>query len=455
MSHGSLQELATFVGGTLEGSDALFIGVSTDTRTLQAGELFVALDGPNFDGHDYIGQAMQQGAVGALVSRTLDCPLPQVLVTDVLQALGVYAHRWRIARDVRVVALTGSNGKTTVKDMIASILRRVGRTHATRGNLNNEIGVPLTLLALDDQHELAVIEMGANHHGEIARLTAMTAPQIGLVTNAGPAHLEGFGSIEGVATAKGELYEGMREDAIAILNRDDSYYGLWRDMAGNRQTITFGVHAEADFCAREVIQHTNGHGDGLRILLETPEGDCVIKLPLPGQHNGVNAAAAAAAAWAAGADNYSIVAGLQRVRPSSGRLSIHKISCGARVIDDTYNANPGSMQVALDFLAAQPGKAWLVLGDMGELGDDTMELHAHIGERARKAGVERLFALGPLSAAAAKSFGPGAERFADHDQLIAALRAQLHEGINVLMKASRAMKLEHVANALSEEEAPR
>ncbi|MDH3646370.1 MAG: UDP-N-acetylmuramoyl-tripeptide--D-alanyl-D-alanine ligase [Gammaproteobacteria bacterium] len=452
MSHGSLKELANIVGGQLHGSDGLFLSVSTDSRSLQPGELFIALDGPNFDGHDFVGQARERGAIAALVSRKIDCELPQILVENTLTALGIYAHRWRVARQVHVVAVTGSNGKTTVKDMITSILRRVGRTHATSGNLNNEIGVPLTLLALEDRHELAVIELGANHPGEIARLTAMAAPQVGLVTNAGPAHLEGFGSLDGVAKAKGELYEGMSDDGIAILNRDDAYYNLWRDMAGTRRVVTFGCNAEADFCAREVLQHTNGHGDGLRLLLETPDGDCVVKLPLPGQHNGVNAAAAAAAAWARGADNYSIIAGLQKVKASAGRLAIRTVSCGARLIDDTYNANPGSMQVALDFLAAQPGKAWLVLGDMGELGEDARALHAHIGERAKKAGVERLFVVGPLSAAAAESFGPGAERFGDTNQLIATLRQELHDGVNLLVKASRAMHLEHVTDALTDEE---
>ena len=448
MSHGTLKELANIVGGQLHGSDGLFLGISTDTRTLQAGELFIALRGPNFNGDDFVTAAHKQGAAGCLVGSLVAGDAPQVVVDDTLAALGIYAHHWRSARDVKVVAVTGSNGKTTVKDMIASILRRIGRTHATQGNLNNEIGVPLTLLALEDRHQLAVIEMGANHPGEIARLTAMAAPQVGVVTNAGPAHLEGFGSVAGVARAKGELYEGMSADGTVVLNRDDHYFDLWRGIAGDRRVVTFGSHAKADFCAREIIQHTNGHGDGLRIVLETPDCECVIKLPLPGQHNGVNAAAAAAAAWAAGADSYSIVAGLQKVKPSAGRLAIHRVRCGARLIDDTYNANPGSLQVALDFLAAQPGKAWLVLGDMGELGEDTRALHAHIGERAKIAGVERLFALGPLSAVAAESFGPGAEQFGDADQLIAALRAELHDGVNLLLKASRAMHFEHVTDAL-------
>ncbi len=453
MSHGSLRELANIVGGKLHGQDGLFLGVSTDTRSLKTGELFVALGGPNFSGEDFVPEAHKLGAAGSLVGRLVENDSSQVVVDDTLSALGVYGHHWRSARPVKVVAVTGSNGKTTVRGMIASILQRIGRTHATHGNLNNEIGVPLTLLALEDRHELAVIEMGANHAGEIARLTAMAAPQVGVVTNAGPAHLEGFGSIEGVAKAKGELFEGMSADGIAILNRDDPYFDLWREMAGGRQVVTFGSHRKADFCAREIIQHTNGHGDGLRLVLETPECDCVIKLPLPGQHNGVNAAAAAASAWAAGADTYSIVAGLQNVKPSAGRLAIHRVRCGAKLIDDSYNANPGSLQVALDFLAAQPGKSWLVLGDMGELGEDTQALHAHIGLRARKAGVERLFALGPLSAAAAESFGPGAEQFGDAEQLIATLRAELHDGVNLLLKASRAMRFEHVADALIDDEA--
>lgn len=452
MSHGTLAQLATVVGGRLLGDDEGYDGVSTDTRTLRPGQLFVALRGPNFDGNDYVEMAAAQGAAGALVERVAAVDLPQVQVDDTLQALGRLAHDWRCKNDPRVIALTGSNGKTTVKEMIAAVLRPLGRTHATRGNFNNEIGVPLTLLDLAPVHDFAVIEMGANHAGEIARLTAMARPHIGIVTNAAAAHLEGFGSLEGVARAKGELFEGLQADATAVMNRDDRFYDIWQSMTRTDKVLTFGRDRQADFRVREVFQYTNGHGDGVRLELDTPDGECELRLPLPGQHNAMNAAAAAAACWAAGAHLEDIVAGLLTVRPVRGRLAVRRARCGARVIDDTYNANPASLRAALDFLAAQPGRAWLVLGDMGELGAGAREFHAEIGRQARAAGVERLFALGPLSAAAAESFGPGAERFDDPGGLIVALQSELQAGVTVLVKASRAMHLEQVSDALSEDE---
>ncbi|MBT8143208.1 MAG: UDP-N-acetylmuramoyl-tripeptide--D-alanyl-D-alanine ligase, partial [Gammaproteobacteria bacterium] len=362
MSKGTLAELALIVEGELHGEDRSFAGVSTDTREISANQLFVALRGPNFDGNAFVAQAMQQGAAGALVEHHDRCGLPQVKVDNSLVALGRYANHWRRRFAPVVVGITGSNGKTTVKEMITSILRVAGRTHATQGNLNNEIGVPLTLLQLSSRHDFAVIEMGANHAGEIARLTAMVAPSVGVVTNAAPAHLEGFGSLDGVAHAKGELFEGLRRDAIAIINRDDHYYPLWRTRVRAREVLTFGRAATADFRVAEVQQRTNGHGDGLNLALETPDGRLELKLALSGTHNAVNAAAAAAAGWAAGVGLPEIRAGLERVAPVPGRLAIRRTAHGARIIDDSYNANPASVQAAIALLAEQPGQTWLVLG---------------------------------------------------------------------------------------------
>ncbi len=451
MSGATLSQVAAVVGGRLHGADAPFDGVSTDTRTLRAGELFVALSGPNFDGNAFVGAAAAAGAAGAIVARPTGADLPQVVVDDTLSALGRLANRWRCAFTPRLVAITGSNGKTTVKEMTASVLRTAGPTLATRGNLNNEIGVPLTLMRLRREHEFAVIEMGANHKGEIARLTAMAAPTVGLVTNAAAAHLEGFGSLEGVAAAKGELFEGLTRDATAVINRDDRFYAQWRCSVRAREVVTFGQAGEADFRVRMAQQFTNGHGDGLRLQLDTPDGPLDVRLRLSGQHNALNAAAAAAAARSAGASLEQIAAGLEAVRPVPGRLTVRRTRHGARVIDDTYNANPASVQAALDLLAAQPGVTWMVLGDMGELGDDAYALHANIGARARQAGVERLYTVGSLSAAAADSFGPGAQRFATTAELIEALQGDLREDVTVLVKASRAMRLERVSDALSDE----
>ncbi len=441
-----LSEIAALARGRLIGTDVAVESVTTDTRALTAGQLFIALEGPHFDGHDFLGDAANAGAAGAMVARQLHTNLSQILVDDTLQALSRLAAAWRKRLRLPVVGLTGSNGKTTVKEMIAAILGREGHVLATKGNFNNHIGVPLTLLSLRRDHAYAVVEMGANHPGEIATLTAIVKPDIALITNAAAAHLEGFGSIEGVAKAKGEIFQGLPESGTAILNADDTYADYWRKLIGRRKRLTFSIDKPADVYAR------NNAGGILHI--STPAGEIEVDIPLPGRHNARNAVAAAAAALAAGIGVSSIKAGLESVAQVRGRLVLRAALRGARLLDDSYNANPGSLAAALEVLAEQPGERWLVLGDMGELGANSESLHRQAGERARAMGIQRLYALGTLSQAAAVAFGPGASHFDAHAALAQALCNQLQAGVSVLVKGSRSMRMERIVEALLIDGAP-
>lgn len=449
MSHGTLQELAQQVGGELHGADAPFEGVSTDTRTIGRGMLFVALKGPRFDGVDYLDTALAAGAAGALVQRGADAALPQVIVADARMALGRHARAWRRNFQIPMVAVTGSNGKTTVKEMIAAILGRRGPAHSTRGNLNNDVGVPLTLTALAPEHRAAVIEVGTNHPGEIAYLAHLASPTIAVVTNAGPAHLQGFGTVAAVAREKGALYTALPADGVAIINADDPHAGLWQVMADKRRAILFGTHRTAAFRVSDVVQRIVEERLELQFSLHCPLGDLRLRVPLPGPHNALNAACSAAAAWAAGASAQEISDGLATLRTVGGRLQVRAARNGARMIDDSYNANPGSMDAAISCLAALPEPRWLVIGDMAELGDTQRALHAAVGELARQAGITRLYATGPLSRAATDAFGAGAQWFEDVDALIAALALELSASVTVLVKASRSARLERVVEALA------
>ena len=444
-----LSDLAALLQGQLHGSDALIASVSTDSRNLRAGDLFVALRGPNFDGHAYLPQARERGAAAALVSRVSDDPLPQIVVADTRLGLGRLAAAVRAELSIPVLAVTGSNGKTTVKEMLSAILARRGAVLATRGNLNNDIGVPLTLLRLRPEHRYAVIEMGANHPGEIAYIAGLAAPTVAVVTNAGPAHLEGFGSLEGVARAKGELYQNLAKGGVAVINADDTYAALWRELAANCHQISFGVQATADVSASaESIQpHMQNSSSVMQFTLRTPDGERSIALPLPGRHNVMNALAASAAALAAGAHLDDIKQGLEAMTPVAGRLQLRVGLRGAHVIDDTYNANPASLQAGLDVLATCAGEKWLVLGDMGELGGDSAELHVKAGQQARAAGIDHLFAIGAQSCGAAQAFGD-AQHFESVEALIVALRVGLRPDVNVLVKGSRFMHMERVVEAL-------
>ena len=444
----SLGEAAAALGVSAVGDHVEFTGVSTDSRDTPQGALFVAIRGPQFDGHDFIVAARRRGAVATVVEREPDVSIPFILVRDSVRALGNLATCWRARfRDLLLVAITGSNGKTTVKEMVAAIFRTMGPVSATRGNLNNELGVPITLCELEIGHRTAVVEMGANHHGEIAALTTLVRPSVGVITQCAPAHLEGFGSVEGVARAKGELFEAMPPDATAVINADDRFAPLWRELAGHRRCISFGFCSNADVRVR-----AERGSDGPVVSLDTPAGSVQIDSSLPGAHNALNAGAAAAAAIAVDAGVDAIRAGLANVQPAKGRLHSRPGPRSAEVIDDTYNANPESLRAGLAVLCEKPAPRWLVLGDMAELGPDAATLHAGAGRDARRHGVERLFVTGELSVEAARAFGDGATHFEDCTALIDRLRDELPEGATVLVKGSRSMAMERVVDALVDEE---
>jgi UDP-N-acetylmuramoyl-tripeptide--D-alanyl-D-alanine ligase len=438
-----LSKAAAVLGGRCVSTDVRFHGVSTDTRQVQQGNLFVALQGPNHDGHDYLEAARERGAAAAAVSRSTKTALPLLEVADTRLALGRLAAYWRAQFTLPVVAVTGSNGKTTVRSMTHAILACAGRTLATQGNLNNDIGLPLTLFRLAREDRYAVLELGANHPGEIDYLAAIAQPDIAVVTNAGPAHLEGFGDIAGVARAKGEVFARLGPQGVAIINADDRYAPLWRELAAHCRVVDFGLQAEAAVHAR-----WQGDVGGSHVTLGTPWGDTEFHLPLPGRHNVMNALAASAAALAAGAGLDAVCRGLAALSPVAGRFTVHRLPQGITVIDDTYNANPGSLQAAIEVLAMAGGETWLVLGDMAELGPGALDLHREAGRRARTAGVARLFTLGELSRAAAGSFGGDAAAFDTLEDLLVSLREAVHGGLHVLVKGSRRMGMERVVEAL-------
>jgi len=448
----TLEQAADWVGGRLLGAAVPIEGVTIDSRRARPGELFVALRGERFDGHDYLPQAQAAGAVAALVTRPVAGGLPQVLVEDTRVGLGRLAAGWRGCLPGRVVALTGSNGKTTCKEMIAAILGQVGRVVATQGNLNNDLGMPLTLLRARDEAHL-VLEMGANHAGEIAYLTALATPDLGLITNAGRAHLEGFGSEEGVARAKGEIVSGLPAGRPVVVPADSPWTGLWRELAGSRPLITFGLTAEAEIRSDPEAMSSVWDEGGFRtaFLAETPWGRFPLAIFLTGRHNVRNALAAVAVAGTLGIAPEAIAAGLAGVRPVAGRLQPRAGQRGLRLIDDTYNANPDSVGAAVEVLAAQSGRRWLVLGDLAELGPESGELHRAVGEMARRAGLDHLVAVGPLSRLAAVAFGAGGMSFTDRDAMLAALQGPFGAGDLVLVKGSRSAGMEQVVQALTAE----
>ncbi|TAL83377.1 MAG: UDP-N-acetylmuramoyl-tripeptide--D-alanyl-D-alanine ligase [Rhodanobacter sp.] len=443
-----LSAIALWTHGRLLGDDAEARGVAIDTRQLKPGELFVAIKGERVDGHEYLADAAARGAVAALVTRKVDCPLAQIVVDDATLALGDLASAVRAQHAARVIGITGSNGKTTVKALVAAILSRHGRTHVNAGNYNNEIGLPLTLLAMPDDTEYAVLEMGAGKPGDIAYLAAIARPDIGLVTVIAPAHLERMKSVEGVAETKGALYQALPADGVAIINADDAFAGLFTGLAAGRRVIRFGMDHQAEVGAEILEQGTRD----TRFALSTPLGDAEVLLPLPGRHNVANALAAAAVALALKVPLDKIVAGLQQVGGVAGRLRHVSSVHGAVLIDDSYNANPGSTRAAVDTLLMAAGERWLVLGDMAELGASAHDLHADIGRYASERGVERLFAVGPLGAATVAAFGPNGEHFTERATLIATLQTQLHEGVTCLVKGSRSAGMEHVVSALAHDQ---
>jgi len=446
-----LSAIQRAVGGDLCGPDRAIAGVSTDTRTVAPEQLFVALRGERFDGHDFLEQAVTAGAGALLVTDGARIPAgaSALVVADTRLALGRLAAAWRAGFEIPVIAVTGSNGKTTTKEMIAAILRRqYGDTVlATRGNLNNEIGLPLTLLGLAAGQRAAVIEMGMNHPGEIAYLTQIGAPTVAVVTNAQRAHLAGMGDMNQIAREKGSIFAGLGAGGVAVVNADDAYAGLWRRMAGRNPLLTFGIERGAD--VRAVVRQ-----QGLTTLLSlwTPVGQAELKLAVPGRHNARNALAAAAACLAAGIPLAAVVAGLEGFAGLKGRLQRRQGRAGAVVLDDTYNANPDSVRAGIDVLAATIGRKVLVLGDMGEIGEASGQYHDEIGGYAKSQGVDRLLAFGDASQQAVRNFGEGARHFCDIEKLIAAVNKQLGPETTVLVKGSRFMKMERVADAIVGEE---
>lgn len=454
-----LSSLRDAIPGASVTSDAEVRGVSTDSRKLADGSLFVALRGDRFDAHDFL-DAVQDGPVAALMVERLPagCRLPALVVPDTRAALGLMGCWWRQQFSIPVIGVTGSNGKTTVKEMIASILAAAyGQENhlATRGNFNNDIGVPLTLFRMNAQHRAAVIELGMNHPGEIAQLTAIAQPMVGLVNNAQREHQEFMESVEAVARENGAVIAGLPGDGIAVFPADDPFTSLWRETAStgasaasgaSRRCITFGLSPDAD--VRCTYQPA---GFGSRMQVVSPAGQLAIQLNAAGEHNVRNALAAIACAVAIGIDLQAIAAGIEGFQPVSGRLQHKKAVSGAVVIDDTYNANPDSVRAAIDVLAAFPAPRALVLGDMGEVGDQGLAFHEEIGAYAKARGIESLLTAGTLARAAADAFGPGARHFADAEAIRDAASALAVPGTTLLVKGSRFMRMERVVGHLTGE----
>jgi len=442
-----LHEAAQALNASAVGADLPITSVATDSRNLPAGCLFVALKGPRFDGHRFVAQALQQGAAAVMVDAGAELSVAPALVVDnTLLALGRLAAWHRQRMPAKVAAITGSNGKTTVKEMLAAILAvEVGADAvlATAGNFNNDIGMPLTLLKLAPEHRYAAIEMGMNHPGELSYLTQIARPDVALVNNALRAHLEGLGSVEAVARAKGEIYAGLQDEGIALINADDPHASLWRELAGARRVMSFGFAENADVR----IEAAN-----VELCLQTPSGPITAKLQVPGEHNLRNAAAAATLALALGVSIDAIQRGLSDYSGVKGRLQLHPCILGATLIDDTYNANPDSVLAAIQVLAARPGKRILVLGDMGELGPDAAELHREVGARASAAGVDRLLCMGEMTLHTAAAFGDHAMHFERIEELLAEIECALSAEVTVLVKGSRFMHMERVVKSFIQEQ---
>ncbi len=470
-----LSLIAHWAGVELHGEDVAIDAITHDTRSLAPGSLYVALRGDRFDGHEFAREAHWRGAVALLVERALDVDLPQVVVADSLLALAHIAAGLQRGRDGRVVAVTGSNGKTTVKTLLAAILRRQGETWANPGNRNNEIGLPLAVIDAPDDARFAVYEMGAGKPGDIAYLTDIVRPEVALVNNVAAAHLEGMGSLQGVAETKSAIYAALPAGGVAVVNADDAY-ATWFEQqvirAGEtgRRVLRFGLEHSAQVTARQIrLQPAESRfllevrpdcGPAACDALQVLPGQVEVVLPMPGRHNVSNALAAAALALACGVSLQDIATGLAGVQPVAGRQLAHVLASGAVLIDDSYNANPASLAAAIDSLAARGGQTWLVLGDMRELGEASQALHAEAGRHARAARIDRLYALGPLSAAAAAAFGEGARVFETHEALASALQADLRAhaavsgpdgapvGLHCLVKGSRGSAMERIVTAL-------
>ncbi|OOZ43061.1 UDP-N-acetylmuramoyl-tripeptide--D-alanyl-D-alanine ligase [Solemya elarraichensis gill symbiont] len=444
----STSEAATLLDGRLIGADVVFERVGSDSRAVENNSLFVAIPGERFDGHEYVGQAAADGAVAVLVDHPLETGIAQIVVDDVLHAFGELASAWRQKSDARVIGLTGSNGKTTVKEMISAILRQQSEVLMTRGNLNNDIGVPLTLTRLQDE-AWAVIEMGANHPGEIRYLTNLVKPDIALLNNAGRAHLEGFGSLQGVAESKAEIIEGLGDSGVFVCHGDSEWLPMWRSLAGDHKLVTFGAseHVDVRLLEESICCEWDEKGFSQSFDFILAGQQLSLTIPLAGRHNCMNAVAAVAVAHEAGVDVQAATTALAGLKPVPGRLT-PLFSERCRVFDDTYNANPDSVTAAIAVLKELPGRSVLVLGDLAELGEGAEQQHADLGEVARDAGVDLLLTLGELSRHAAEAFGDGAYAAASLDELQQFLNEKLVQGDTVLVKGSRASAMERVVQLL-------
>jgi UDP-N-acetylmuramoyl-tripeptide--D-alanyl-D-alanine ligase len=447
----SLREASAAIGARVLGADASFSSVSTDSRSLARGALFVALRGERFDGHQFLAAARERGAAAAMVDEGFkEAPqLPALVVGDTRVSLGRLAAKWRARFDIPLVAVTGSNGKTTVKEMIAAILRAHfgdAQVLATEGNLNNDIGLPLTVLRLREDHRAAVIEVGMNHPGETATLAAIASPTVALVNNAQREHQEFMKDVAAVAREHAAVFGALRAGGVAVVNADDEFVGYWRGLLEGRRVRDFGIDRPAQVSGRHELSHF-----GSRIELRAPEGATAVDLHASGRHNVLNACAAAACALAAGASLDAVARGLAAFRPVSGRMQRLAARSGASLLDDSYNANPDSVRAAIDVLAAEPGTKFLLLGDMGEVGERGVEFHREIGLYARERRIEHLYATGELCRAAVEAFGEGAQHFAGVEELVAAARKEILSNTAALVKGSRFMRMERVVQALAAE----
>lgn len=432
-----LSDCQEYLDGDLVGEDAQLSGFSIDTRTLQPGDLYIAIEGERFDGHDYCRAAMEKGAAAMLVHNAVDVDLPHLQVSDTRKALGQLAKMWADRFQVPTVAVTGSNGKTTVKEMIAAMLSQLGPVLATKGNFNNDIGVPLTLLRLRAHHQYAVIEIGANHVGEVGMLSRLVQPDVALVNNVGEAHLEGFGSIEAVAQAKSEIFDGLSSDGWAVVNADDRFADHMRESAAHAHIHEFGSNEDA---AVRLLPEPE-------LKISTDGNTLVPRFSLLGQHNRLNAVAATAVAQCMDVQAGTITLGLGLIQPVNGRLNRKAGLNGSVLIDDSYNANPDSVRAAIDVLAQRNGTRILVLGDLAELGSDEINMHAALGAYAQDAGIDQLYTVGSLSAHTSGAFN-GGQHCDSQDALVASVRNQLNPGTTVLVKGSRGSRMELVANEL-------
>ncbi|MEN9596338.1 MAG: UDP-N-acetylmuramoyl-tripeptide--D-alanyl-D-alanine ligase [Pseudomonadota bacterium] len=445
-----LSEIATCVNGQLVGDDSLANGVSIDTRTLQKGNLYIAIAGKTFDGHDFVELAEKAGAIAVLTHKKLETNLLQIVVNDTHLALAELAGAWRKKMNLNIIGVTGSNGKTTTKEMLAAILSVNNSVLFTQGNLNNDIGVPLTLLKISPEHRYAAIEMGANHAGEIAYTSRVANADVVIITNVGAAHLEGFGDVNGVAHAKGEIIETLNPNGIGILNADDAFFDYWKNVADSRKVITFGLSKNANVRAENIDVKIENHQFVTRFDLKIGSSEIKINLPLAGNHNVLNALAATAATLALDIPLAQIKQGLETMSPVKGRLQLLRGRLGSTLINDTYNANTSSLKAALNVLEKCDGEHWVVLGAFGELGDDTERLHFEMAETLKNFGVKRLFAVGELTQQTVTAFGENAQHFSSQTELLQTITPLLTGNETILIKGSRSQRMENITTALVE-----